>query len=412
MFWRNYFSAILFINAKVVGSHGVFASSLRVKMNIIDALDVKPQSNDVVVDLQGAYIFPGLINAHDHLELNHYGRVKFRERYKNASRWVEDMSAQLVVNDMLIQGKSKLLSDRLFIGGLKNLLSGVTTVAHHNPFYKELRQSFPVRVVQNYGWAHSLYLQSGKAGANGEQAGDVLLRYQKTPKKNPFMIHAAEGVDEFAKSEFKKIKDLGCLGANTVLIHGVGLGLDDWVYMNSLGGGLVWCPASNIFLLGETLSARNFLDAVGNLKNVALGSDSRLTGSRDLLEEMRQATEFGDVTPKEIFCMVTENPAKMLRLPNAGALSVGFPADLLIVPPLHGDPFKTLTLCSRKDVLLVVVDGQPRYGDLQLSDVFAALKVKSASVQVDGKHKLLGRSWARRIQKCSISEPDVTCLRN
>jgi len=30
------------------------------------------------------------------------------------------------------------LTDRLFIGGLKNLLGGATTVAHHDPFDREM----------------------------------------------------------------------------------------------------------------------------------------------------------------------------------------------------------------------------------------------------------------------------------
>src|SRR6476620_699234 len=47
------------------------------------------------IDLDGYTIFPGLINAHDHLELNHYPRSKFRERYDNASEWSRDMNAHL-----------------------------------------------------------------------------------------------------------------------------------------------------------------------------------------------------------------------------------------------------------------------------------------------------------------------------
>jgi hypothetical protein len=38
--------------------------------------------------------------------------------------------------------------ERLLIGGVKNLLSGVTTVAHHDPLYSCLQEAtFPVRVV-------------------------------------------------------------------------------------------------------------------------------------------------------------------------------------------------------------------------------------------------------------------------
>src|SRR6202008_774739 len=94
----------------------------------------------------------------DHLELNHYGRIKPRDRYENASAWIDDMRTVLRRSDSIRRNQAFPLADRLFIGGLKNLLSGVTTVAHHNPWYWPLGSS-PVRVVRRYGWAHSLALE-------------------------------------------------------------------------------------------------------------------------------------------------------------------------------------------------------------------------------------------------------------
>lgn len=403
--------SILFANARVVGSGGVFASSLRIKGQVIDGFDVEPSSKDMVVDLNGAYLFPGLINAHDHLEFNHYGCIKFRERYNNASEWVGDMNGQLASDQALVKGRSIPLKDRLFIGGMKNLLSGVTTVAHHNPFYRGLSRHFPVRVVKHYGWAHSFYLQGGKAGAGGEQAGDVLMRYRETPKDHPFVVHIAEGVDETAKNEFKRLKDIGCLGSNTILVHGVGLGRNDWVELASLGAGLIWCPSSNMFLLGETIPAREFLDVVATPR-LALGSDSRLTGSRDLLEEMQMAVGTGGVTARDIFQMVSETPANLFRLPVSGRLSIGFPADLLVIPYVHTDPFEALVTCSRKDILLVTINGQPHYGTSHFSDFFDMLNVKTADIEVDGSKKLLAATWANVLRDCSLSETGVSCIAN
>src|SRR5690606_9331213 len=111
----------------------------------------QPASDALVVDLEGYTIFPGLINAHDHLELNHYPRSKFRDRYDNAHQWGEDMNARLDTEPYKSL-RAYPLWDRLFIGGLKNLLCGATTVAHHNPPHKELwRKDFPVRVLRKYG---------------------------------------------------------------------------------------------------------------------------------------------------------------------------------------------------------------------------------------------------------------------
>lgn len=402
---------ILFMNAQVVGPDGIFASSLRIENNRIVALNESPRRNDVPVNLHGAFIFPGLINSHEHLEHNHYGRVKFREKYANASEWIEDMSPRLQSDPRLLDGKSRPLADRLFIGGLKNLLSGTTTIAHHNPLYRQLRRTFPVRVVQNYSWAHSLYLQDGNAGANGEKAGGVLARYRATPKKFPFVIHLAEGVDEMARAEFHGLEVIGCLDSNTVLVHGIGLSLDNWIHLTKLGAGLIWCPASNMFLFGQTIPARQFLDS-GGLEQLALGSDSRLTGSRDLLDEIRLAFKACRVTPYEIFCMVTRSSARLLRLPYAGKLAAGLPADLLIIPPLKIDPFETLVQSCRKDILLVAINGKPYYGAPQMSETFVASGIKAVSIQVDGENKLLGRKWGLQLQRCSIQEKGVVCLAN
>ena len=309
-------------------------------------------------------VFPGLINAHDHLEVNHYGRVKCRSVYENASQWVEDMRPRLRNDPALKAGQSHPLSDRLFLGGLKNLLAGVTTVAHHNPFYPELRFRFPVRVVRRYGWAHSFYLQNGRAGARGERGGDVVRRFRSASADHPFFIHLAEGTDEAAQNELKELDQRGCLGSNSVLIHGVGLSCTDWAKVVERGAGLVWCPASNFFLLRESAKVRQFIESSPeSADRISLGTDSRLTGSQDLLEELRVAADTGGTEPHELVRMVTVNPAEQLRLCEAGRIAPGLPADLLVIRRLSDDPARALLAATRKDVLLVTIAGRPLVAD-------------------------------------------------
>src|SRR5262244_3060231 len=131
-----------FVNGRVTTAHGT-ASSIRFDERVV-ALDEPPGRDDCVIDLDGAFVLPGLINAHDHLELNHYGRLKRRERYENASQWIDDLRPVLRSDATIRANSAHPLASRLFIGGLKSVLAGVTTVAHHNPRYREIGRRFPV----------------------------------------------------------------------------------------------------------------------------------------------------------------------------------------------------------------------------------------------------------------------------
>src|SRR5207245_9802456 len=131
----------------------------------VAALGAPPRRDDLAVDLEGARVLPGLINAHDHLELNNFGRLKWRECYPNVADWIADFRPRFAADPALTGPLAVPLSDRLWLGGLKNLLSGVTTVWHHNPLYPALRRGFPMRVVRPYRFSHSLGLVGQRVGA-------------------------------------------------------------------------------------------------------------------------------------------------------------------------------------------------------------------------------------------------------
>lgn len=401
MIWSR---AVSFVNAQVVAEHGI-ADSLRFSARVL-AIGGRPRSGDAVVDLDGAVVLPGLVNAHDHLELNHYGRITFRERYENASDWSQDMAPRLAGDKAIALARAHPLTERLFIGALKNLLAGVTMVAHHNPFYPELRRTIPIRVLRRYGWAHSFYLEHRPAGAYGEHGGDVAGRWRATPRDLPFFVHLAEGVDVDARSELPRLDALGCVAPNTVIVHGVAIGGDEWAGVSRRGAGLVWCPASNDFLFGQTAAVRAALDG-GARTTIALGTDSRLTGSRDLLDELRAARDGARVTPDELLRMVTCDAGALLRQPRAGRTAVGAPADLLVIPRLGATPAASLVEAARKDVRLVIIDGRPLVGDPAFAPVFRARRVTPRAVCVDAVPKLMDLALVRRIAGCPISEPGV-----
>jgi len=401
--WRR---AVALVNARVA-AEGRIASSIRFGSRIL-GIDSPPERGDAVVDAGGAFVLPGLVNAHDHLELNHFGRVKFRDSYENASSWIDDMRPKLRADPAIREGRSHPLRDRLLAGALKNLLSGVTTVSHHNPFYRELGRGFPLRVVRRYGWAHSFFLEGGPVGAEGERGPEIAKAYRKTPRDAPFLIHLAEGVDARAREELARLRELGCLRENTVLVHGVGLSPEEWTSVRRAGAGLVWCPSSNLFLLGRTAPLDRFLESdPGSRSSIALGTDSRLSGARDLLVELREARAAASVEPAELLRMVTGNPARLLRVPDAGRLSPGLPADLVVIPPLAEDPASALLALDRSRIRLVAVGGRPLVGATELASVFTARRVATESAKLDGQARILDRALVRRIRASSLAEPGL-----
>jgi len=377
----------------------------------IQAIGEAPRRGDTVIDAAGAYVLPGLINAHDHLELNHYGRLKFRDRYDNATQWIDDMRPRLDGDPAIREARRLPLTERLFAGAVKNLLAGATTVAHHNPYYSELRRTMPVRVVRRYGWAHSFALEGQPAGARGESGGSVHQRWRRTPENAPFFVHLAEGIDVAAAQELSRLDSLGCLAPNTVVVHGVAIDSTGFERMAQADAGLVWCPASNMFLFGRTASVRAFVAASRHRPPpIALGSDSRLTGAGDLLDELRVAYASGAASPGQLLDMVTTSAARLLRLRYAGRLTVGAPADFIVVPPNGSNAADALLQATRGSLRMVAVGGRPMVADWGFASAFRARGCSVRSIMLDGEARLMDSGLARRIAGSPIREPGVSLV--
>jgi cytosine/adenosine deaminase-related metal-dependent hydrolase len=130
-----------------------------------------------------------------------------------------------------------------------------------------------------------------------------------------------------------------------------------------------------------------------------------VTGARDLLDEMRCAATH--VTPDDVLRMVTSAAADVLRLDDAGRIRVGASADLMVIPARAETAAAALLACWRSDVSLVLRRGTPVVGEPELASAFSLRGIHVRSIQVDGRVKLAEAGLARRIERCTVSEPGV-----
>jgi hypothetical protein len=128
--------------------------------------------------------------------------------------------------------------------------------------------------------------------------------------------------------------------------------------------------------------------------NVAFGADWTPTGGKNLMEELKIARRYLDferisnISDRDLITMATTAGAKSIRLENhLGCLKKGCQADLLLVarPTSRSrtlqDPYSHLVRATEKEVNLVVVAGEPVFGDyLYLEMVAQARKERDPEI--------------------------------
>lgn len=247
------------------------------------------------LDGSDAILFPGLVNAHDHLELNVFpqlGRPPYRD-YIEWSRDVQEKDAAIIREYVQIP-----FDERLAWGIIKNVMCGVTRVWQHGPL-----------------------------GGLGENVGDLIdvstggrvfhsLAFEARWRRKllapgatqPIIIHLAEGISRRAQREARTLVRWNLLKRPLIAVHGISLKPE----LANRFQAVIWCPVANHFLYDSTAPAAE----LKNHTTIRLGTDSTLTATWNVWDHLRFARQSGHLSDLELFQAVT--PPLANTTPHSG----------------------------------------------------------------------------------------------
>lgn len=371
--------------------------NLEIKDGKIDRITKEKIKSPLAISFENAVLTPGLINAHDHLLGTYYPKVG-NGPYPNWLPWDNDLkSAPVYQERQQIENR-----DLYLLGGYRNLISAVTTVADHIPHFVSapFRGILPTQTIENYALAHSI---ASFALAWGDS---IDVEYQKALREDiPFITHIAEGFDPETVQDLKTLDKKGGLGDHSVLVHGIAFNEEDIKLIKQKGASVVWCADSNMFMFNRTANVGKMLE-MG--VNVCIGTDSPMSGGINLLYEMKfdkmlfKKMYRKDIPNEMILSMVTSNCAKAFKMKKNGQVKSGNVADLAVFADRGRTPYESVVNAELKDVLLVVIDGRPVYGGAEYSSLFDSLRIDYQRLVVDGADKIIAgdlRGLLQRIRK-------------
>ncbi|HEY3056399.1 MAG TPA: amidohydrolase family protein [Thermoanaerobaculia bacterium] len=351
--------------------------------------DVAIPGHTPVIDT-GGYIYPGLIDLHNHVTWNAHERWKPPHLTQNRYEWqaMPEYKAALDTPHRKIPDAN--LCDLERFGEVKALVGGVTSITG------SLTRDCSRGLVRNLDFASGF----------GKELQYRVFPFELTPDAEnsvrdalkagtPVVMHVAEGADASSRRELSMARAHQYLTPNTIIVHGVALNEEDFRELGKAGAAFVWSPRSNIELYGQTADVATAKKYV----MMAIAPDWSPSGSSGMIGELRYAAAWNakQATPiftsRELVQMATSSPARMAHIADkVGRLEPGLFADYIVVRSNATDAYQALIDARPEDVALVAVNGHPLYGDQKLvSAINPAAKIELVK-DVCGSQKALDMS--------------------
>lgn len=375
-------------NVTIVSPQNVdLRASIFIQGNKIAAVgkNIKIAEEVISVDCANYLAFPGFINCHDHLLGTYWPRVGDRRPYLNWLEWDNDLKSSPIYTE-----RQQIDSSDLYqMGGYRHLLCGVTSVQDHIPhFVRELfGKEVPIRIISKYTLAHSVTSFALNWG-EGIEKEHALAKERNIP----FITHCSEGFDEETIKSVETLNRRGALSKQTVLIHGIAFSDQDIDLLAENGCHVVWCPVSNLYMFSRTAPIKKLLEK--NV-NVVLGTDSPMSGSVNLFEELQVAQTYflkaygQKLSEKTLLQMLTTSAAKAMCLADLGEIAENKIADIVLIDGDPKDPYTSFATMDYENIRLVVIEGRPKYAGEEFIQVFEAMNIPYQKILVAGHRKII-----------------------
>jgi cytosine/adenosine deaminase-related metal-dependent hydrolase len=120
-------SALVLNNVSMLNNSGdhLCVTILEGKIDSVNATPFVNSGNSQIINFEDALAFPGLFNAHDHLEFNLFPRLRSKI-YMDYLEWGNDI--QKLYSKEINTGLNIPIALRMKFGMIKNLFNGITTV--------------------------------------------------------------------------------------------------------------------------------------------------------------------------------------------------------------------------------------------------------------------------------------------
>jgi cytosine/adenosine deaminase-related metal-dependent hydrolase len=369
-------SSVILNNISILNNSGdrFYVSILDGKINTVNAGLIKGQGNSNIINFKDALAFPGLFNAHDHLEFNLFPRLSSKI-YRDYLEWGNDIHRlySIEINTTL----NIPIDLRMKFGMIKNLFNGITSVIHHGS--NSIRKSDQIiNVFGSYNYLHSVSLEK-----------NWRIKLNMRSNKLPFIIHLGEGSGETIENEINKLFKWNLFKRKIIAVHGISINAN----LADKLAALIWCPDSNLFLYKKTAN-------IIELKNkipILFGSDSNLTSDPNFWNHIRIARQFNALNDEELINSMTSLPGELLNVKGIGKIKNGYQADIVVVKKKSENNYDAFFNVNPEDILIIIRSGKIILFDESLEGECAYLNYNK--IKIRGSIKFTDKEIVAIIKK-------------